>query len=136
MNITECAWVNAKSFGGAILAGSGAANQYSLFQVTATALKYWPDQTTSPANSATLSLNINAWYHVCITQLGQTTKFYLNGADVSNTSATSVNGGDAFERIGADPNNSFYFNGTLDDVRLYNRALSATEVKQLYNAGR
>jgi hypothetical protein len=27
-------------------------------------------------------------------------------------------------------------NGLLDDVRIYNRALSATEVKQLYNGGR
>ena len=26
--------------------------------------------------------------------------------------------------------------GSLDDVRIYNRALSATEVQQLYNAGR
>jgi hypothetical protein len=50
--------------------------------------------------------------------------------------ATPPGGGDATERIGADPNNSLYFSGTLDDVRLYNRALSATEIKQLYNAGR
>ena len=28
------------------------------------------------------------------------------------------------------------FTGTLDDVRIYNRALTAGEVKQLYNAGR
>jgi hypothetical protein len=26
--------------------------------------------------------------------------------------------------------------GSLDDVRIYNRALSAAEIKQLYNAGR
>jgi hypothetical protein len=25
-----------------------------------------------------------------------------------------------------------YFNGTIDDVRIYNRALSRTEVQQLY----
>jgi hypothetical protein len=37
--------------------------------------------------------------------------------------ATPPGGGDATERIGADPNNSLYFSGTLDDVRLYNRAL-------------
>lgn len=28
------------------------------------------------------------------------------------------------------------FLGSIDDVRVYNRALSATEVKQLYNATR
>jgi hypothetical protein len=37
--------------------------------------------------------------------------------------------------IGADPPEGV-FNGQLDDVRIYNRALSASEVKQLYNAGR
>ncbi|HEY4714989.1 MAG TPA: LamG-like jellyroll fold domain-containing protein, partial [Candidatus Paceibacterota bacterium] len=31
---------------------------------------------------------------------------------------------------------SAFFNGTIDDVRIYNRALSATEIKQLYNLGR
>jgi Concanavalin A-like lectin/glucanases superfamily len=29
-----------------------------------------------------------------------------------------------------------YFRGAIDDLRIYNRALSATEVQQLYNAGR
>jgi hypothetical protein len=29
-----------------------------------------------------------------------------------------------------------YFNGIIDDVRVYNRALSADEVKRLYNMGR
>jgi len=30
----------------------------------------------------------------------------------------------------------FYFAGNVDDARVYNRALSDTEIKQLYNAGR
>ncbi len=38
--------------------------------------------------------------------------------------------------IGIMSNGSFYFPGTIDDVRIYNRALSASEVKQLYNLGR
>jgi Concanavalin A-like lectin/glucanases superfamily len=29
-----------------------------------------------------------------------------------------------------------WFDGNIDDVRIYNRALTADEVKQLYNAGR
>ncbi len=31
---------------------------------------------------------------------------------------------------------STYYGGALDDLRMYNRALSATEVQALYNAGR
>jgi hypothetical protein len=35
-----------------------------------------------------------------------------------------------------DNNNGQFFSGSLDDVRIYNRALSAGEVKQLSNMGR
>jgi len=28
---------------------------------------------------------------------------------------------------------SYFFNGFLDDIRIYNRALNATEVKSVYN---
>jgi hypothetical protein len=36
-------------------------------------------------------------------------------------------------QFGASPVN--YFNGLLDDVRVYNRSLSATEIQQLYKLG-
>jgi hypothetical protein len=38
--------------------------------------------------------------------------------------------------IGKYINASSYLTGIVDDVRIYNPALSATEIKQLYNAGR
>jgi hypothetical protein len=40
-------------------------------------------------------------------------------------------------RIGDDGNvgNNEYFNGSIDDPRVYNRALSAPEVKKLYQLG-
>jgi hypothetical protein len=37
--------------------------------------------------------------------------------------------------IGADIGNGIYFPGTIDDVRVYNRALTASEVWSLYNGG-
>ena len=37
--------------------------------------------------------------------------------------------------IGA-PNFGQFWDGVIDDIRIYNRALSPTEVKQLYNMGR
>src|SRR5881296_1766116 len=44
--------------------------------------------------------------------------------------------GNANINIGRNPvYDDDYFNGKIDDVRIYNRALSATEVKQLYNLG-
>ncbi|MEK7574083.1 MAG: LamG-like jellyroll fold domain-containing protein [Patescibacteria group bacterium] len=37
-------------------------------------------------------------------------------------------------RIGNNPINNGYFPGIIDDVRIYNRALSAAEILAIYNA--
>ncbi len=37
---------------------------------------------------------------------------------------------------GFQPNPDNFFNGMIDDVRIYNRALSPDEIKRLYNMGR
>jgi hypothetical protein len=56
----------------------------------------------------------------------------LNSA-VNTNSHASVTIGDLY--IGQDPN-ARLIDGVIDDSRIYNRALSATEVLQLYNQGR
>ena len=68
---------------------------------------------------------------------------YINGVDVGGTYSGS--GGNISyvssimrlgSRGGADGCPAVYLNGALDEFRIYNRALSAQEVKQLYSAGR
>ena len=76
------------------------------------------------------------WVHVALVCDGAEGRVYLNGvvdgrANVAGKIAESNNE----LRIGrGEP--AGYFNGTIDDVRIYNRALSAGEVKQLYNIGK
>ena len=71
----------------------------------------------------------NTWYHVAWTYANGTNTGYTNGVADGSTSYT----------FGADYTGNYYissptstFNGFIDDVRIYNRALSATEVQQLY----
>lgn len=73
----------------------------------------------------------NNWHHLLVTQSGINAIMYLDGivvrtntADVLGTSTGSVNIGRC--------TGTYYFNGLIDEVRIYNRALSAAEVKQLY----
>ena len=80
------------------------------------------------------------WTHGCAVRNGSsgswTVTFYLNGAsDGAPTSASNpvVNQTTAIGRAGA--GGDYYFKGKLDDVRIYNRALSASEVAKLYKAG-
>ena len=54
----------------------------------------------------------------------------LTGFNSMVWNAPGVNG-----RLGAMETYGSYLNGVLDDVRIYNRALTANEVSQIYNGG-
>jgi hypothetical protein len=80
---------------------------------------------------------LNQWHHVCITRGSAYLSMYVDGKYVDSQSTGGSNpqygtGTYAF-LIGTRFNNANYFNGSLDDLRIYNRAVSATEVKSLYN---
>ena len=84
------------------------------------------------------ALSANTWYHVVGTWDGSNMKLYLNGvSDAAPVAKTGTMASDSETvSIGARANGSQHFlNGFLDDLRIYNRALSATEVQSLYAAG-
>ena len=81
------------------------------------------------------------WTHVVGVNDGITLKLYINGTLVNTGTGLSTYNTGGPVRIGGDAevNESsprFTFPGSIDDVRIYNRALSAGEVAQLYNIGR
>jgi hypothetical protein len=90
--------------------------------------------------TATLGLSIidDKWHHVAGTFTGNYQKIFVDGvlidSNFTNQSGTGINssplvfGKDSF--FGNDRN----FNGLIDDLAIYNRALSAAEVQQLYSA--
>jgi hypothetical protein len=66
---------------------------------------------------------------------GTRLRIYVNGALASSTPYTTPLANSATNlRIGSGAGIGYPWSGPLDDVRIYNRALSATEVKQLYNS--
>ena len=91
---------------------------------------------------ASNALNTNTWYHVCGTKtpgiISATTKLYVDGVEVSG----AVEGTDTTPNITASPavigrlDATRWFSGFIDESRFYNRALSAAEIKRLYNLGR
>jgi hypothetical protein len=84
-----------------------------------------------------VGLNDGNWHHVAMTQDGTTLKIYLDGSFDGSASSTSLNGnyagvhaGDIF--VGGSGTGSGRFQGTVDEVRIYNRALSAADITALY----
>lgn len=87
------------------------------------------------------SFDFNTWHHIVVdfTVGSNTVKLYADGIlrDTRSRSAGTVNINDL--QIGArnySSSVSGYFDGAVDDVRIYSKSLSAAEVKQLYNMGR
>jgi N-acetylneuraminic acid mutarotase len=85
--------------------------------------------------------NLSSWNLISGTYDGASKKIYINSNMVASMSwsspvDTNPNG---ISKIGAYSNSSggsdYCFNGKLDDIRIYNRALSAAEVQALYNSG-
>jgi len=88
--------------------------------------------------TAAAVLNAGQWYHLVATFNDVNTgKIYINGNP--NPSATKSNftlvRGNTTEalKFGRTNNNSVNFDGALDEIRIYNRVLSAVEITQLYN---
>jgi len=81
------------------------------------------------------ALALNAWQHVMATFDGTTVKLYLNGqllnsgsgAGISPTRANSVVGTVGDSAL----NRGWKYRGRMDDVRVYQRVLSAGEIAQL-----
>lgn len=89
----------------------------------------------SPANVAD-----GAWHHAAIVSEGWSTKLFLDGQEVS--AAYTWSGGPSSREpvlIGKEfanfvaPYGEGFFVGNIDDVRIYNRALSISEVAELYS---
>jgi len=79
---------------------------------------------------------VGMWQHVAVVHVsGSTIEFYANGIQVHtvSNSATRDLGGDEL-RIGRQTaNHGGSFDGLIDDIRIYKSALSADEVKALYD---
>jgi hypothetical protein len=80
----------------------------------------------------------NAWHQVACVYSNQIQQFFIDGTPslvMSNTAFGNIGVSSIPLRIGRrqDPNNN-WFAGSIDDVRVYNRALSSDEVRQLYES--
>ena len=78
----------------------------------------------------TLQLPLNTWSHLAATYDGTALRLYLNGAQVSMRAVTGTIAASANPlRIGGNTIWGEFFNGVIDEVRVYNRALTAQEIQ-------
>jgi hypothetical protein len=139
--VTQAAWVYlngtslvGQAFGPVIMKSTSGANAF-MYRMTAqpvgfgVAFNNWYNQA-----NADEPLDLYRWYHVVAVFDVSEVRFFLDGAPVDTVAmAITMNQDMRDLTIGADiPGILEIFNGRIDDVRLYSRALSNAEVAELY----
>lgn len=141
---TLAAWVKPVSVSGRqwIIAktANSSAKAYSLLvnngEVSVDGEEGGNDGVVSTTNA---SLTPGNWYHLAATMTSSTlaVKIYVDGVEKTTTGSIPARPTETVSdlEIGWSQYINEYFNGLIDDVRIYNRALSVSEIQQLYNLG-
>ncbi|MBT4165650.1 LamG domain-containing protein, partial [archaeon] len=78
--------------------------------------------------------SLNEWHNVVVVYDSYSTSYlYVDGQEVdSKIGAKNFTSSNAPIYIGSNAGSSSHFNGSIDEVRIYNHSLSASEISQLY----
>jgi hypothetical protein len=144
--ITIEAWINTRSTNAdrdivAKVGGSGGDNGYE-FLLSANSLEgqfnspglRWP----SASVASPVPIVPGTWNHVAFTYDQSALKLYFNGQPIVTNpwvGPTPINTSTSNLRIGSNDDAHNYFDGRIDEASIYNRALSASEIAGIYNAG-
>jgi hypothetical protein len=91
---------------------------------------YFGDATSATQGPFSITPSLGTWTHLAFTFDGSTVKGYLDGVlKLSTPTAANIQARPTDLLIGEDGALGQGFNGKLDDVRLYNRALTQLEVQ-------
>ena len=137
-----CGWIKTSATDEMLLSfsrnGSGNNNE-GIFQILPSGkIQFWDYSNTYgfPYNGlgSNQTVNDDRWHLVCFVKNGTSGTYYIDGAQSGTTTASvDVTYGNADWVLGADyRDNVEYFNGLMDDVRVYNIALTPTDVASMY----
>jgi hypothetical protein len=147
---TISAWINVKNFSatGEILEKRNAQNNdyyvnYEFTINTAGKLSFWISKSTTNGLYCQVAgvnnYSPNTFYHVVATFNSTSCMIYGNGIlDASTTTISGsiyTNNSPAIIGLRDSSGEDSHFNGTIDEVMVFNRALSSGEVQQLYYGG-
>jgi uncharacterized repeat protein (TIGR03803 family) len=78
------------------------------------------------------ALPLNSWSHIAVTYSGTTLRFYLNGVEVNRRSVSGrIVVGSGELRIGGNSVwDDRFFNGLIDEVRIYGSAISPADIQR------
>lgn len=145
-NITLCAWVKPSVATRGKIVGrhntTNTSNSYYALELSngqarmGVSYSTWFGMSASMTWAAGGTITAGNWYHLAGTWDGTTISVYVNGVRVDTASQSgSIQTGSSIVTVGAHHNGSSasnYFGGELEDIRQYNRTLSANEIMTMF----
>jgi len=130
-NVTVSSWIYWKEGTGdedTIISQSNDTLGYCLYVNSTNSIPMFRLDTTSVVASNSIC---EGWHNIVGTHDSATLKIYIDGIQKGSTSK-SGSGTSRYAFIGYD-NISSYFNGTIDEIAVWNRTLSSTEIYHIYD---
>jgi len=150
---TISAWVKVEGYPPELFPGLGSrptifawginnTDQLSEIQLVNGSLQFHTYSNINQSSSSVLELN--HWYHVAAVYMDGSVSLYVNGVE-EIFEASTIDTPSGTGRIGTWPDppqeyfdswkNLGYFQGTIDDISVYNQALTAAQIYALYSEG-
>lgn len=145
-SVTIAGWFRFNAVNGTFQTGAGkwhvGVNQQYLLQLNNdNKIGFWTGDGSTGASDieSTTTPVAGTWYFIVGAISGSSKSLYINGVLENSGAGASVGSSNAEFSVGSKLNSSGshfeFLNGMADDVRVYNRALSSSEVVELYNFG-
>jgi subtilisin-like proprotein convertase family protein/type II secretory pathway pseudopilin PulG len=130
-NISIAAWVRVSALGGIMNLVSVGNDKAAIFTDQNDLRFVIGDHQTYHYVRPNITLSENTWFHIAGTYDGNTMRLYLDGTEIGTEAiATTLKGGDQVWL--SDPGQPL--DGYLDDVRVYRRVLTASQIENIYTA--
>lgn len=132
---TISAWFNVNNTNQCMIIGNGTADRFYIetYNRSGSLVAHWGFGSSQNSSTSQAFISTNAWYHYTATYDQSVAKAYLNGVNTdSDTIGSKTYGGNL--NVGSWGASGFLFGGKIASVSVYNRALTADEVRQNYNA--
>ena len=148
-NFTVCLWIKTTSNDGSATATNwngpiglvaGPLDSHALMLASGR-FRLWSGTSNRCRRTSNTSVNHGSWIHLSAARQHNIhgrghMKIFINGnSDQSHEIDGTNNNTGSILHIGRTPDGTAYLNGLMDDLRIYNRTLTNSEVQAVYNLG-
>ncbi len=115
--------------------GSAFMKRYTYgFEVNGSTMYFGVGNGSAWSRTIATSVTLNQWQHFVGVYNGSTVTLYKDGVQIGAAQPGTMTNSDLPLLVGSWTGSTQFFRGAIDDVRLFNRALTSSEVQALYTA--